>query len=85
LAVRELRLGPGTSARASTPARPRAASSTRSGTAALEDVCDPDARVTGAPGLVFADASLIPTIPRTNTNVSVIAVAEAVADRLRVT
>jgi choline dehydrogenase-like flavoprotein len=41
--------------------------------------------VTGAPGLVFADASLIPTIPRTNTNVSVIAVAEAVADRLRVT
>jgi len=53
------------------------------GTCALWSVCDEDGRVLGAEGLVVGDASLIPTIPRANTNVSVIAIAEAVADRLR--
>jgi choline dehydrogenase-like flavoprotein len=40
--------------------------------------------VLGAKGLLVADASLMPTIPRVNTNLSAIAVAEAVAERLRV-
>jgi choline dehydrogenase len=54
------------------------------GTCALGAVCDEGARVLGAKGLLVADGSLMPTIPRVNTNLSVIAVAEAVAERLRV-
>ena len=35
------------------------------------------------PGLLVADASIMPTIPRANTNLSTIAVAERIADWLR--
>jgi choline dehydrogenase len=52
------------------------------GTCALDAVCDRDAQVHGLDGLYVGDASLIPAIPRVNTNLSVIAVAEAVAARL---
>jgi choline dehydrogenase-like flavoprotein len=51
-------------------------------TCALDDVCDRDAQVHGLEGVYVADASLIPTIPRVSTHVSVLAVAEAVAARL---
>jgi choline dehydrogenase len=52
-------------------------------TCALDAVCDRDAQVRGLDGLYVGDASLIPTIPRVSTNLSAIAVAEAVAARLR--
>ena len=35
------------------------------------------------PELLVADASIMPTIPRANTNLSTIAVAERIADWLR--
>jgi choline dehydrogenase-like flavoprotein len=38
--------------------------------------------VHGVDGLVVADASIMPTIPRANTNLSTIAVADRLADRL---
>ena len=52
------------------------------GTCALGSVCDGRARVVGHESLVVADASLLPTIPRANTNLSVLAVAEKVAETL---
>jgi choline dehydrogenase len=42
-------------------------------------VLDPDARVLGVDGLLVADASLMPTIPRANTNLTTAAIAERVA------
>ncbi len=36
----------------------------------------------GLDGLFVADASVIPTIPRANTNLSTVAVAELLAERL---
>ena len=36
----------------------------------------------GVDGLVVADASILPTIPRANTRLTVLAVAEAMAERL---
>jgi choline dehydrogenase len=45
-------------------------------------VVDPDARVRGCDNLFVADASIMPTIPRANTNLTVIAIAERVAERL---
>jgi 5-(hydroxymethyl)furfural/furfural oxidase len=35
-----------------------------------------------AEGLVVADASIMPTIPRANTNLSTVAVAERVAETI---
>jgi choline dehydrogenase len=49
------------------------------GTCALGAVCDSEARVLGLERLYVADASLLPTIPRANTNLSVAAVAEKIA------
>ncbi len=49
------------------------------GTCALGDVLDPACRVLGVDGLVVADASIMPTIPRANTNLSTTAIAERVA------
>ncbi|HEU0336154.1 MAG TPA: GMC family oxidoreductase [Gaiellaceae bacterium] len=52
------------------------------GTCALGSVCDRQGRVLGHEALVVADASLLPTIPRANTHLSVLAVAEKVAEAL---
>jgi choline dehydrogenase-like flavoprotein len=52
-------------------------------TCALGTVVDRHGRVLGVDGLVVADASIIPTIPRANTNLSVVAVAERLAESLR--
>ena len=52
------------------------------GTCALGRVCDRHGRVLGHEALVVADGSLLPTIPRANTHLSVLAVAEKVAETL---
>ena len=43
---------------------------------------DGDGRVLGREGLVVADASVMPTIPRVNTNLSTLALAERLAERI---
>ena len=50
------------------------------GTCAIGHVVDPSGRVLGLDGLVVADASVMPTIPRANTNVTVAAIAERLAE-----
>ena len=52
------------------------------GTCAIGQVVDASGRVLGLEGLVVADASVMPTIPRANTNVTVAAVAERLAETL---
>jgi choline dehydrogenase len=52
------------------------------GTCAIGSVVEPSGAVRGIEALVVADASIMPTIPRANTNLSTIAVAERIADRL---
>jgi choline dehydrogenase len=52
------------------------------GTCAIGQVVDGDGRVPGVDGLMVADASVIPTIPRANTNLSTLAVAERLAERI---
>jgi choline dehydrogenase len=54
------------------------------GTCAIGAVVDTHGAVLGVDGLLVADASIMPTIPRANTNLSTIAVAERIADWLRV-
>jgi choline dehydrogenase len=49
------------------------------GTCAIGRVVDGDGRVYGLDNLIVADASIMPTIPRANTNLSTIAVAERLA------
>ena len=49
------------------------------GTCAIGRVVDGDGRVLGLDGLYVADASIIPTIPRANTNLSTLALAERLA------
>jgi choline dehydrogenase len=49
------------------------------GTCAIGSVVDGDGRVLGYEGLRVADASIMPTIPRANTNLSTAAVAERIA------
>jgi choline dehydrogenase len=41
---------------------------------------DARGRVLGLEGLVVADASVMPTIPRANTNLSTVALAERIAE-----
>ena len=52
------------------------------GTCAMGQVTDHSGRVLGYENLVVADASLMPTIPRGGTNLTVLAVAERIADLL---
>ena len=46
------------------------------GTCRFGDVVDTDCRVHGVEGLRICDASIIPTVPRSNTNLAVMALAE---------
>ena len=48
-----------------------------------EAVCDPELRVRGVDGLRVVDASVLPAVPRGNTNAPTIAVAERAADLIR--
>jgi choline dehydrogenase len=52
------------------------------GTCALGRVVDEGCRVLGYDGLLVGDASVLPTIPRANTHLSVLAVAERLAELL---
>lgn len=51
-----------------------------SGAVGLMPVVDPELRVNGVEGLRVVDASVMPTVPRGNTNAPVIALAERAAD-----
>jgi choline dehydrogenase-like flavoprotein len=53
------------------------------GTCSIGPVLDPQLRVHGVAGLRVADASVLPTVPRGNTNAPTIAVAERAADLVR--
>jgi choline dehydrogenase len=55
------------------------------GTCALGRVVDGDGRVLGFENLYVADASIMPTIPRANTNLTVAAIAEKLAVSLAAT
>jgi choline dehydrogenase len=52
------------------------------GTCAIGSVVDARGRVLGYDRLVVADASIMPTIPRANTNLSTTAIAERIAEML---
>jgi choline dehydrogenase-like flavoprotein len=55
----------------------------RMGVEGTERVVDTDCRVLGVDGLRICDASVIPTVPRSNTNLVVMAVAERLVQRSR--
>jgi 5-(hydroxymethyl)furfural/furfural oxidase len=46
-------------------------------------VVDPDCRVIGVDGLRVIDASVMPEVPRANTHLSTVMVAEHMAKQLR--
>jgi choline dehydrogenase-like flavoprotein len=52
------------------------------GTCGFGRVVDADGRVLGIEGLVVADASVMPTIPRANTNLTTVAIAERLAETI---
>jgi choline dehydrogenase len=52
------------------------------GTCPLGTVVDEDGRVLGLESLLVADASIMPTIPRANTNLTTAAIAERIAETL---
>jgi choline dehydrogenase len=52
------------------------------GTCALGPVCDADGRVKALDNVYVGDASFVPELPRANTNLTVAAVAERIAERL---
>src|SRR6266511_814733 len=80
-AARELRPGPKVSAREHVLAEARGFFHPV-GTCALGSVVDPTGRVFGFENLVVADASIIPSIPSSNTNLTTAAVAERIAELL---
>ena len=43
---------------------------------------DTDGRVLGVDGVIVADASIMPTIPRANTNVTTVAIAERISETI---
>jgi 5-(hydroxymethyl)furfural/furfural oxidase len=47
-----------------------------------EAVTDPSGRVRGVGGLRVIDASIMPTLPRGNTNIATLMVAEKLADQI---
>ena len=53
------------------------------GTCAIGSVVDSDLRVLGVDGLRVVDASVMPAVPRGNTNAPTIAIAERAADLIR--
>ncbi len=53
------------------------------GTCPIGSVVDADGRVLGVDDLYVADASIMPGIPRANTNLTVVTIAERIADVLR--
>ena len=53
------------------------------GTCSMGTVVDAELRVQGVEGLRVVDASVMPVVPRGNTNAPVIAVAERAADVIR--
>jgi choline dehydrogenase len=53
------------------------------GTCAMGSVVDDELRVQGVEGLRVVDASVMPTVPRGNTNAPTIAVAERASDLIR--
>jgi len=72
---------------ASVDARAHVASAARgffhpTGTCAIGQVVDTHGRVYGYEGLVVADASIMPTIPRANTNLTTAAIAERIAETI---
>jgi choline dehydrogenase len=52
------------------------------GTCAIGQVVDPEGGVLGFENLFVADASIMPTIPRANTNLTTAAIAERIAELL---
>ena len=46
-------------------------------------VVDPECRVIGFTGLRVIDASIMPEVPRANTHLTTVAIAERMADRLK--
>jgi choline dehydrogenase len=50
------------------------------GTCAIGSVVDAQGRVRGVENLVVADAAIMPTIPRANTNLTTAALAERIAE-----
>ena len=53
------------------------------GTCAIGSVVDEDLRVQGLDGIRVVDCSVMPSVPRGNTNAPVIAVAERAADLIK--
>jgi choline dehydrogenase len=53
------------------------------GTCAMGSVVDSELRVNGVSGLRVVDASVMPVVPRGNTNAPTIAIAERAADLIR--
>jgi choline dehydrogenase len=52
------------------------------GTCAIGQVVDAKARVLGVENIYVADASIVPSIPRANTNLTVVAIAERLAEMI---